>query len=176
MWEIKKVGNPYLHNLFKAVLIYDADKVKRLLEKKVGGKLLTDWKLVWCREESEGQSYSDQHLKFVDVMWELEHKDRELGYRMIKHEIKTGKNIDAEEIMKGYKDCRFQSGYRWSPGVNTNFPLYLWIWRDAVLVKGKTSEEEERKGTFRIVHLDWIVPILEDKLKEFISQENGGKI
>lgn len=53
--SLKECGHKYLHELFKAVLHYDAERIKGLISKEVGGRLLNTWVLRLLRVGSARQ-------------------------------------------------------------------------------------------------------------------------
>ena len=163
---IEPIASPYLHMLFKAVLIYEAESIKKILKLKIGGKLLTDWELADTIEERVGgKAWKEQEIspRQADVIWILQHPKREdLGTRIIVHEIKTGSFSILEEFTR-YRSSRYKcrNDTRYTRAGTTNSPIFLWVWQ-------KNFEElpkEAKQGSFKQLQLEWLLPILKFKIK-----------
>lgn len=107
MFRLRRLEHAYLHELFKAVLLYDAPKVKKALARKIGGKLMNEWILVKPYQEITPTPERERYRKAADIIWTLKHPAREeLGRRRVIHEVKTG-NCYVSDIVHSYKNLHF---------------------------------------------------------------------
>ena len=162
-----KISNPYLHELFKSVLIYDAHDVKKLLAGKIGGKLLKKWELVRAYQEISPTREKERYKGKIDVLWVLKHPEREeLGFRRILHEVKTGV-YDVNDVVKKYKGLRYfeiegDAGSFWSSAGTTNTPIYIWSWKEL-------HQDYPNNGSVKQMPLEWLLIILRHRLKDLIK-------
>ena len=172
--HFKQLEHPYLHELFKAVLLYDAPKVKRILAREIGGKLMKEWELVKPYQEITPTPEKERYRKAADIIWILKRPEREeLGLRRIIHEVKTG-NCDVDNIVHSYKNlhfCTFKEGKRdsWQDECfhdyagTTNTPIYIWAWRkNWILPEDPETKKLRKRGAVRLLPLDWLLPALEE--------------
>lgn len=189
------VSDPYLHELFKSVLLYEPEAVKRILARRVGGKLLRNWRFERAYQERVGflpkylpavkstdrtvfRCILPERAASADVIWILNQDEGgfSLSRRIITHEVKTGK-YDLKEVIKKYKkkefkieDWSFKVGY---PAA----PLYIWSWRKYIpSLELKRDDDYSRcdyeylpKQSFRLLPLEWLVPILEKRMEVFVD-------
>jgi len=153
--KLKKFSDPFLHSLFKAVLVYDAEEIKGLIKKRIGGKLMAEWELTGVYEEMLSSRTYKMKQKKIDVLWVLEHPTRELGERRVLHEVKTGM-FDLVKTIKSYRSCYFGHDL-YSHAVTTNHPLYIWNWK----LKGNRLG-----GAVELVPLTWLLPFVERRLAD----------
>lgn len=193
MLPLQRFEHPYLHELFKAVLLYDAPKVKKMLARKIKGsnKLMRDWVLLKSYQEIAPTSKEERYNGNVDVLWILDAptgvSEHDSGRRPVAHEIKTGKFDIAETIIK-YRKTHYAGGiYRTTI---PDHPLYIWGWKKYLYLKnishnvisfptkshsGYTYEhtfdvqKTLDRGGVRLLPLDWLLPILEERTGEIFK-------
>jgi hypothetical protein len=128
--KLKKVGSPYLHALFKAVLQVDAEEVKEILAKRIGGKLLAKYHLIETFEEVYPIT-KRRGAKVGDVIWFLRRPGAEdtepWNNRIIIHEIKTGR-YNLGEVVNRYCGRRYTKKALYCHVLTTNSPLFVWSW------------------------------------------------
>lgn len=174
--SLKRIEHPYLHNLFRTALLYDARKIKQILGVKLGGKLLNDWELVRSYEEilsyHPSPSFRDIKEKKVkaDAVWMVKKRldNGVLGHRLIIHEIKSGR-CDLDEIVQRYSSCRFMPRVRYCfhRVLTTNAPLFVWCWPKYANIKtNKENQKLLKRGALRICRLDWLLDVLYNRLEE----------
>ena len=183
MLPLQRLEHPYLHELFKAVLLYDAPKVKKILAGKIGGKLVNEWELDRAYQEIAPSREYERYNGNADVLWILRKPKPVCGYRMIVHEVKTGE-YDINEIVVKYGKCHYSPAMHNAGCVRpttTNTPLYVWGWKkyhNSDLEKEKTlstimddfnTKKKIKRGAVRLLPLDWLLPILEERMSEFLK-------
>lgn len=193
MLHLQRLEHSYLHELFKAVLLYDdAQKVQKILARKIGGKLMKEWKIDRTYQELAPAREWEKYKGNVDVLWTLTHPNTDIcGRRIVAHEIKTGHYV-VETIIKKYRNLHYSSGGHNAGDVRpttTNTPLFIWGWvkyhknasdeektRPKVLNEwfGDDPRNEEliRRGAVRLLPLDWLLPILEERMSEIFEWTN----
>jgi len=168
---LKKLEHPYLHELFKSVLLYDAELVKKKLAVRIGGKLLEVWKLERAYQEILGRTEEGIKPK-ADIVWLLSHPGREeLGTRRIIHEVKTGR-WDLEEQIEQYLGVKIvvRRTDRYYPWVaTTNTPLYIWSWKKYFPSASAMRNTRIERGAVRILPLDLLLPIMYQKLEDIFK-------
>jgi len=173
---MRVISSPYLHELFKACLLYDAeDAMRKLRHHYPSWKLVSDWKLVTSHQEillqkirkwKEGKllpSIPKQH-KVGDVVWELSLEDRKgvTVRKSIVHEIKTGR-FSINEIFEEYDWFRTRLGH-----IGGFSPLWVWGWK-SILNAQQPNEGVERKiryGFIRLIPLEIIFSIVKKRMEE----------
>ena len=178
MIRLRRFEHSYLHELFKAVLLYNAPEVKKILAREIGGKLMKEWELYKPYQEITPTPEKERYIKAVDVIWLLKHPEREeLGLRRIIHEVKTG-NCDVDDIVHIYKNlhfCAFKEGNgdSWKDECShdsagtTNTPIYIWAWRkNRILAEDYETKKLIKRGAVRLLPLDLLIPILEEGMSE----------
>jgi hypothetical protein len=197
MLSLKKRSDPYLHSLFKTALIADAEEVKRILARKVGGKLLEDYDLVKAYEEApplEGRVLKIISGKIGDVIWVIKRPDSGGAYstRIILHEIKTGQ-YDIVEVVNRYSGREYIAKWRaqYRRPLTSNSPLFIWSWKrqqakddpvyggpstyvkNGLLLnsyfRAATVKELEERGALRQLPLGWLFPIVNRRLEELFE-------
>lgn len=184
---LKQQGHRYLHELFKAVLLYDAPEVKEILGREIGGKLMREWKLERAYQEISPAYEWERYNGNIDVLWVLE--GGKMGKRFVLHEVKTG-NYDVIEVIKKYRKSHYSAsanGGGISP-TQTNAPLYIWAWKkhhesidippERVTFRvGKYQRNKDfeptkliKRGAVRLLPLEWLCQISEEKIKEFYNE------
>jgi hypothetical protein len=178
MLPLQRLEHPYLHELFKAVLLYDAPKVKKILAKKKGGKLLYEWELFKKYQEISPTPENERYKKNVDVMWILKHPEREeLGVRRILHEVKTS-SYNIDDVVGSYKNLHFyafgeekngswRDEYFTAYAGTTNTPIYVWGWKKYNAFKKYEHADVQKaidRGEVRVLPLDWLLPILKERM------------
>ena len=179
--KLKRLEHSYLHELFKAVLLYDAPKVKKILAREVGGKLMNEWVLVKPYQEITPTPEKERYRKAADIVWILKHPAREdLGRRRVIHEVKTGKCY-VSDIVSVYKNLHFyafkqgkrdswQDEYFHSYAGTTNTPIYIWAWKkNRILPEDPETKKLIKRGAVRLLPLDWLLPVLEEGMEEFLE-------
>ena len=151
--------------MFKACLLYDADKVLlRLKNVYKNWKLVQDWKIVRVHQEYRLYSRKTKERKKADVVWEMALAKAELSHRIhIVHEVKTG-HFDINEVFYDYADFRTYKS-------DVAGGAYLWVWGWEKVIKKQTpSKSVENRirygGRIRLVPLDLIFPIVKVRLEE----------
>lgn len=182
MLSLQRLEHPYLHELFKAVLLYDAHDVKKILADKIKGKLMREWGLDRAYQEIAPSREYERYNGNVDVLWILQHP-KHFGYRIVAHEVKTGK-YDINKIVLKYEKCHYSPAKHNAGCVRpttTNTPLYVWGWKkyhNIDLEKEKTlltitddshTQKKIKRGAVRLLPLDWLLPILEERMEEFLK-------
>lgn len=178
---IKNVAHPYLHDLFRCVVHYDAEKVRQILAEERKGKMFHEWELVRSYEEIVSDSrptpYRHGPIVKADSVWLLHKPEHpEIGRRRIAHEIKTGK-LDVDGISQQYKGALiFVSGKGFYCNcITTNFPLFVWAWQreiDRVRLDGMLERTEFKRGEAYLAPLELLVPVLDERLKEVLGDEH----
>lgn len=184
---LKQQGHKYLHELFKAVLLYDALDVKKILAREIGGKLMREWKLERAYQEISPTPERERYSGNIDILWVLEKEKK--GKRFVLHEVKTG-SYDVVEVIKKYRKSHYSAtveGGGISP-TQTNAPLYIWAWKKhhksidippekVTLRVGKYQLNKDfevakliKRGAVRLLPLEWLCPILEEKINEFYNK------
>lgn len=172
---LKRASDPYLHELFKAVLLYEAERIKVVLAQKLEGKLLREWTLVRSFQELLGFNRWRKEAVQADVVWMLNHPVRaDLGYRAIIHEVKTGQFSCYKEFERyqgvGFKFFFEQGERRIKTNLrccSTNIPLYIWDWKKYLEA---VNDLDFRKGAYQSLPLEWILPILEEKVRGMVEE------
>jgi len=194
MIRLRRLEHSYLHELFKAVILYDAPEVKKMLAKRIGGKLMKEWTLIISYQEISPKTEEERYNGNADVLWILRAPKSvspdDSGRRPIVHEVKTGKYDIAETIIK-YRKTHYEGGrYRTTL---PDHPLYLWGWKkysDKKNIRGgeisfstksgsgrwyeHTFDVEKtiKRGGVRLLPLDWLLPILEERMSEVFEWLN----
>lgn len=182
----KHIANPYFHEHFKAVLLYDAPKIKKLLQEEVGGKLMIVWEFVRAYQEINPTPELERYIRVADVTWVLNRPDRpDLGHRTIIHEVKTGR-CDITEIVQSYLNLHFHTSKigrpkdstpdehawwiderAWNTAGTTNTPIYIWGWEEKqILPTDQKTINLISRGAVKFLSLDLLKPILEEKMGE----------
>ena len=185
--KLKRLEHSYLHELFKAVVLYDAGEVKTILSKEIGGRLLKEWVLDRVYQEIAPAKSWERYNGNCDVLWVLKYPDREeIGHRIIIHEVKTG-HYDVAGVIAKYRRSTFSPG-GYAAGnarpTSTNTPLYIWAWQKyhasnntpierVTLRIGKYQYNKDfdvqkiiARGGVRLLPLDWLLPILEREMEK----------
>jgi len=110
------ISHPYLHELFKACLLYDAEEVARMLcSYYPSWKLVNEWNIISVQQEFIAHKAFPEEdgpkFRKGDVVWLLA-KVNVQGYLQkvaILHEVKTG-NFDINQIFQKYKYYAVRSG------------------------------------------------------------------
>lgn len=202
MLRLKQLEDRYLHELFKAVLLYNAPEVKKILAMKIGGKLMKEWKLEdRTHQEISPTSKWERYNGNIDVIWYLSkikfYEKERICQRVILHEVKTGK-YDIVGVIKKYRRSHyspmgnFEQGFR---ATTRDAPLYIWAWKKYQFLnkqRSKTIKPPEglvkwfdpdsdndvivdmliKRGGVRLLPLDWLLPILEERMSEVFEWEN----
>lgn len=183
MLSLQRLEHKYLHELFKAVLLYDAPKVKKILARKIEGsnKLMKEWELVKPYQEIAPTPEKEKYKKNVDVMWILKHPEREeRGFRRILHEVKTG-NFDIDDVVGSYKNLHYYAfgerkseswddEYSTAYAGTTNTPIYIWGWKKYQRSpKNYKIKKLKSRSAVRQLPLDWLLPILEERMGEIFK-------
>lgn len=185
--KLKRLEHSYLHELFKAVLLYDAPVIKEILAGEIGGKLMREWELERAYQEISPTREWERYSGNIDVLWVLEGGRK--GKRFVLHEVKTG-NYDVIKVIKKYRKNHYSTsieGGGISP-TQTNAPLYIWAWKEhhesidilpewVTFRIGKYQHNKDfepaklvKRGAVRLLPLEWLCPILEEKIKEFYNE------
>ena len=176
MLSLQQLEHPYLHELFKAVLLYDAPKVKKMLAMKLKGsnKLMKKWEFDRAYQEITPSREYERYNGNIDVLWVVRNpryahdRAHPAGYRTILHEVKTGKH-DINEIVLKYR----KSHYHGVRAAQTNIPLYVWEWKKHHSYKsGNLCTDVQNfinRGAVRPLPLDWLLPILEKRMGEIFK-------
>ena len=182
MLPLQRIEHPYLHELFKAVLLYDAPEVKKILAREIGGKLMREWKLDRAYQEIAPSPEHERYSGNIDVLWILRHP-KHFGYRMIMHEVKTGK-YNINEIVVKYEKCHYSPATHNAGSARpttTNTPLYVWGWKKyhnsdlekeetlLTIMDGFDTKKKIKRGAVRLLPLDWLLSILEERMSEFLK-------
>lgn len=182
MIAIENVAHPYLHDLFRCVIHYDAEKVRQILGRERKGKLFHEWELIRSYEEvlsKRAGSFYHPTVK-ADAVWLLHEPERpEIGKRRIAHEIKTGR-LDVDGILKQYKGAFILPSE--GDGIccdcmTTNFPLFIWAWQreiDRMKLDNVLERSEFKRGEAYLSPLELLVPILDERLKELLGEVKNG--
>ena len=166
------ISHPYLHELFKACLLYDAEEVVRKLRPYYPSwKLLRYWSIKSAHQEFRvlrnpwaEVSDNEPEARKGDVVWVLrKRKHGRLYVTAILHEIKTG-DFDINGIFCKYRNYR-------TPFGNVGGTTYLWIWGwEEVLNTQRLDEEVRRRMQYRksvrLLPLDIIFPIVKKRVRE----------
>lgn len=185
MLHLQLLEHPYLHELFKAVLLYDdAQKVKDMLAIEIGGKLMKEWELCRKYQEITPTPEKERYRKAVDVIWILKRpEDKTVGLRRVIHEVKTG-NCDVGDIVRSYKGLRFCAfengdGDSWKDECShdyagtTNTPIFIWSWKKhQILPEDYETKKLIMRGAVRLLPLDWLLPILKEGMSEIFEWTN----
>ncbi|MCS3924104.1 hypothetical protein [Methanosalsum natronophilum] len=181
-------SDPYLHELFKAAILYDCHKVFGEFLVAYPTTALKKYTIVESRQEYDLKSHIGRALYFAkrnndfinhkicDVVWVLEKKSFDSEntiqppiQKRIIHEVKTGK-ANVFEIYKQYKGLK----YGLSNTITGMDPLWIWGWRtkldftipvnelDTDLAKSFESAKKQKR--LRILNLNLIKPLLDEKL------------
>ena len=200
--HLKRLEHPYLHELFKAVILYDAPKVKKILAREIGGKLMKEWELDKAYQEIAPASKWEKYNGNIDILWSLLktkfYEKERIDKRVILHEIKTGAYDVVEVIMKYRKSHYSPTGDYKGQGFRAttrDAPLYIWAWKkyhDSAEIPLETTKlhigeyiDDEnilhsfdkdfnaeiliKRGGVRRLPLDWLLPILEERMSEFLE-------
>ena len=156
----KLISYAYLHDLFTSVLTYDRRRVKEILKEKFPKeRLITKFKVYMARKEfpliRKYQDPSIHPFYYADVVWFALRSSEEKG--SIVHEVKTGKEWKYAWIRFSNTQTIFH-GYPIVPE-HENTIYCLWIW------KRFYDEEPDHPPWVKICFLDWIQPIISERLK-----------
>ena len=163
------ISHPYLHELFKACLLYDAGEVIRKLHFHFPSwKLARYWAVKSSHQEfrilrSPWVADDEPKARKGDVLWILRKRKHRRSYETsILHEIKTG-DFDVNEVFYKYRDYR-------TPFGNVGGITYLWIWGwDEILntqQPDKIVKHKIRYGRVRLLPLEIIFPIVKRRMEE----------
>jgi len=168
------ISHPYLHELFKACLLYDAKEVSKKLQLYYPSwKLVREWNIKSTHQEFRVLRKpwietldNEPDARKGDVVWVATRRDKKYGRSLevaILHEVKTG-NFDVNEIFRKYQNYR-------TPFGSVCGLTYLWVWGwDEVLSAQQPSEKVTNKirygGFIRLLPLDIIFPIVKKRIKE----------
>ena len=160
--SIKKISSPFLHDIFKTILVYDADNIKKELHKKLGGKLLSDdWKLIHSYPEPRPTRRRKGVIKKpADAIWILKSRlyEKEDLTRFIIHEVKTG-SFSTDELINIYSNLYF-TDKRMKAMCCSGTPLFIWAWH---------INSVHRERNFKILPLEWLIPATEKRLNEILD-------
>lgn len=184
---IENVAHPYLHDLFRCVIHYDAEKVRQILARERKGKLFHEWVFIRSYEEILSNDrtrylspYRSSPIVKADAIWLFHKPERpEIGKRRIAHEIKTGR-LDVDGILKQYKGAFILPSE--GDGIccdcmTTNFPLFIWAWQreiDRMKLDNVLERSEFKRGEAYLSPLELLVPILDERLKELLGEVKNG--
>ena len=161
--------HPYLHELFKAVLLYDSSDAIKILKQHNKGKLIHDWEIEKAHQESiVVPHYPANKIGVMDVCWIMKHSTRDhLGHRVIYHEVKTGK-YDFDEVWSKYRKhssyIQPTKTYYGTEVGKTNSPLIIWAWPKYHEANKKLKSDKTKIIWF--YPLWWLQPILKRRFSE----------
>ena len=167
--------HPYLHDLFRAILIYDKDKViEKLRELRPYWRLLKPTNEFWQFSASKSEHYLKEAKYgmggggFVDATWEFRTKTKLNRTCYFVHEIKTGR-YTLEEIVKKYEGTTIK-GTR--VGTMAHNPIIIWGWEKYnILAKAECKNDiikhHLRIGAIKQLDLEILRPLLSARIREF---------
>jgi hypothetical protein len=182
--KIKKCANPYLHELFKSVLMYDTEECIKIVQKHLKTSILANPNIVRVQQEykltntKKAKYGEDYRAKIGDVLWVFE-KSRKVP---IIHEIKTGM-INLADIVDKYKGVSY-----YDSATNFNYwilgwgHLWVWCWEDILKENSFDYPEHENvvlreithktnKKQARLLPLEWLLPVVDSRLSDIVSCE-----
>ena len=179
-------GNPYLHEIFKAIIRYEYDKVWNLLAKKFEWNLLKNYEIEMSKDEiplyygetkvvpNEGEyvAIHDDPCSYADVTWFVRHRTK--GYTsIIFHEVKTGKYNVSEVVGKYFcnKTLHMSNEHAFGPRF-----LFIWAWQENHMINIKrlsqgydgyiSVKSRVKSGHVRFVPLELIAPMAKRVIKD----------
>lgn len=181
--SLKRMEHPYLHDLFKTVLLYDAGEVKHKLERRFSRRKILKWNLYrsyteflsryprYWSDKTENQSKAD----IIWLIWNTFEDSNRFEWSLIIHEVKTGKH-NLDEIVQNYKksyfklqDCKFGR-------IKTKMPLFVWCWpKYNNNYSNELTKKLLQRGAVQICDLNWLLDILYKRLEEVFEVDGRNK-